>query len=206
MLDGILKPHVDPLLDAAAAFVARRGIGADAVSFAGAACGLACALAVCGGYFALAMVLLAANRFCDGLDGAVARRNGITDRGGFLDIVFDFLFFGACPLAFALHDPGKNALAAAVLLASFYANGASFLAFAAIAAKRRMETRARGLKSLYFTTGLAEGTETILFFLAMLVWPAQFPLLAYVFAGLCAITCASRIALACRAFAVDERG
>ncbi|MGL4243362.1 MAG: CDP-alcohol phosphatidyltransferase family protein, partial [Beijerinckiaceae bacterium] len=91
-----------------------------------------------------------------------------------------------------------------VLLAAFYANGASFLAFSAIAARRGMTMEQRGEKSLYFTTGLMEGTETILFFAAFMLLPAWYPTLAYVFAALCALTCAARIALGWRVFGVDD--
>ena len=82
-----------------------------------------------------------------------------------------------------------NALPAALLLAAFYANGASFLAFAALAAKRGLETEARGPKSLYFTVGLMEGSETIAFFALFMLVPTWFPTLALLFAALCMVTC-----------------
>ena len=204
MLDSALRQRLDPALDRAGAALANAGLSANAVTLAGAAAGAACALSVCAGWFALALVLLALNRFADGLDGAIARVAGITDRGGYLDIVCDFAVYGSIPLACALNNPAANALPAAVLLASFYANGTSFLAFAAIAAKRRMVTQSLGQKSLYFTSGLAEGAETIAFLAAVMIWPESFPLLAYAFAVLCLITCIARIALAWRVFAVDE--
>jgi hypothetical protein len=49
-----------------------------------------------------------------------------------------------------------------------------------------------------------EGTETILFFAAFMLFPAWFPALACVFAALCALTCLARIALAWRVFGVDD--
>jgi hypothetical protein len=79
-------------------------------------------------------------------------------------------------------------------------NGASFLAFATLAAKRGIETAARGQKSLYFTTGLAEATETIAAFCLFCLFPAWFPWLAAVFAAICLLTAAARIALAVRTF------
>ena len=63
----------------------------------------------------------------DGLDGAVARLKGATDRGAFLDIALDFVFYALFPLGFAQEDPEANALAAAVLIASFVDTGPSFL-------------------------------------------------------------------------------
>jgi phosphatidylglycerophosphate synthase len=147
----------------------------------------------------VAFVLLA-SRLADGLDGAVARVRGKTDFGGYLDIAADFAFYGAIPLAFVLRDPAANGLAGAFLLFSFYVNGATFLGFAVLAAKRGMETTTRGEKSLYFTAGLLEGTETILFLLVLAVWPGMFVPGAWVFGTLCLVTAGARVALAARTF------
>ena len=128
--------------------------------------------------------------------------------GKFIDIVFDFVFYGAVPLAFALRDPAIHAVPAAVLLFSFYVNGASFLAFAAVAAKRSLESRIHGIKAIYYSVGLAEGTETILVFAAMILRPDWFPILAYAFAGLTMMSAISRVALAWAVFRdePDETG
>lgn len=201
MLDGPLRRLVDPPLDAAGRWLAGRGATADTLTLLGLAAGLACAAAVATGRAdALALALLAVGRVLDGLDGAVARATARTDRGGYLDIVCDFAFYGAFPLAFALRDPSANAVPAAALLFAFYVNGASFLTFAALAAKRGLETRARGLKSIYYAAGLAEGTETILIFCAMLLVPAWFPALAYGFATLTLAGALARVVLAWRTF------
>ena len=85
---------------------------------------------------ALALALLLVNRLADGLDGAVARQTRLTDLGGFLDIVLDFIVYAGMVFAFALADPAANALAAAFLLFAFMGTGSSFLAFAIMAAKR----------------------------------------------------------------------
>ena len=203
MLDGLMRRLIDPPLDRIGRVLARGGVSADQVTFAGLILGLACAAAIAVGADWLALALLALSRICDGLDGAVARAGTISDRGGFLDIVFDFIFYGAVPLAFALRDPDANAIAATVLLFTFYVNGASFLAFAAVAAKRGMTTQMRGVKSIYFTAGLAEGSETIIAFALMIAFAQHFPLIAYFFAGLTLMSAIARIALAYALFA-DE--
>ena len=77
----------------------------------------------------------------------MARHSFRTDRGGFLDIVLDFAFYAAIPLGFVLARPVTNAVAGAVLLASFYVNGASFLAYAVMAERRGLSGTARGPKS-----------------------------------------------------------
>ncbi|MBU4323791.1 MAG: CDP-alcohol phosphatidyltransferase family protein, partial [Gammaproteobacteria bacterium] len=95
--------------------------------------------------------------------------------------------------AFAIADPAANALPAAVLLAAFIGTGSSFLAFAIVAEKRRLQSVAFPDKSFYFLGGLTEATETIAAFAAMCLWPGHFALIAYAFAALCAITIALRI-------------
>ena len=60
----------------------------------------------------LCMIIL--NRVADGLDGAVARSTGQTDFGGYLDLVVDFIFYSAIPLAFAIANP-DHAIAACFL-------------------------------------------------------------------------------------------
>ena len=193
-----MRRLVGPGLERVGGALARRGVSADAVTVAGFALGLGAAGAIAAELYGLGLALILASRACDGLDGAVARHTRKTDRGGYLDIVLDFAFYGAIPLAFVLARPEANAVAAAVLLASFYLNGSSFLAFAIMAEKRGLTTAARGEKSLFFTTGLAEATETIAVFCLFCLFPGAFRIIAYPFAALCLVTAVARIALAMR--------
>jgi phosphatidylglycerophosphate synthase len=200
VLDGIARRLIGPGLDRLGGALARRGASADAVTLAGFALGVAAAGAIAAEAYAAGLVLILMSRLCDGLDGAVARHTAKTDRGGYLDIVLDFAFYGLIPLAFAVARPEANALAAATLIAAFYVNGASFLAYAAIAGRQGLTSEARGEKSLYFTTGLAEATETIALFCAFCLVPGAFAWLAYLFAALTLATTLARIALAWRTF------
>jgi phosphatidylglycerophosphate synthase len=203
MLDRQACALIRPAVDAVAHRLARAGVGADALTFTGLAVGWAAAAAIAAHAFAVGAVLILLSRSFDALDGAVARLTRPTDRGGFLDISLDFLFYPAVPLAFALADPAANALAAAVLLAAFVGTGTVFLAFAVIAARRGMTSAAYPDKSFYFLGGLTEATETLACFIAMCVWPAHFALLAYGFAAMCGVTIATRLAWGWRAFRPD---
>lgn len=198
MFDGLLRPLIDPALDRLSAAIARNGISANAITLTGCALGLIAAASIASQHFLLGAVLIVASRLCDGLDGGVAKINGKTDLGGFLDIVLDFVFYGAIPVGFAFANPAANALPAVVLLFSFYMNGASFLAFAIMAEKRGLQTTARGEKSLFFTTGLAEATETIAVFMIACLLPSWFPVLAWGFAAICVYTALARIVIAYR--------
>ena len=200
MLDPYLRPMINPPLDAAGRRLARMGVRADMVTLAGLALGLAAAGAIAAEVFWLAAALILASRLADGLDGAVARATRRTDFGGYLDIVCDFVFYAAIPMAFVLCDPTANAVAGAALLTAFYINGASFLGYAILAERRGMRSTRHGSKTLYFTGGLLEGTETILFFLLLCLIPQHFVPLAWAFAALCLVTAASRVLLAWQVF------
>lgn len=200
MFDARLRPLIDPPLNAIGAMLARAGISANMVTLLGLLPGLAAAVAIAQGQYLLGLGLILTNRLLDGLDGAVARARGPSDFGGYLDILADFAFYTAIPVGFALAAP-VNRLPALLLVASFTLTGISFLAFAVMAAKRGEETSAHGRKSFFYSTGLAEGTETILCFIAMCLWPQQFALIASGYAALCLLTVAQRSAMAWQRFA-----
>ena len=196
MFDAQIRPLIDPPLNRLGQGLARAGVSADMVTLTGLALGLLAAALIALGAPGLALTPLLLSRIADGLDGAVARATRTTDFGGYLDITSDFLFYGAVPLAFVWADPVANGAAGAFLLTSFYINGASFLGYAILAEKRGMQTTRRGAKSLYFTGGLLEGFETIVFFVALCLFPTYFAPLAWVFGALCFITAGSRVLLA----------
>ncbi len=173
----------------------RVGLSANAVTGIGAVIGFATLPLLATQQYRWALVLVLINRFLDGVDGAMARcgASGPTDRGAFLDSVCDFLFYAAVPLGFALANPAQNALPAAVLLASFIGTASTFLAFAAVVAKRGMLSPTYPNKGFYYLGGFTEGTETILLFCAMCLWPQYFAWLAYGFAVACGITTLTRL-------------
>jgi phosphatidylglycerophosphate synthase len=193
MLDRAAIALLKPVLERMARVLVRAGIGADSVTLFGFALGLAAALAVARGMLLAGLALLLSSRLMDGLDGAVARLTRPTDRGAFLDITLDFLFYASFPLAFAVADPAANALPAAVLLAAFMGTASSFLAFAALAERRGLKSEDYPQKGLYYLGGLTEATETLTCFVLMCLWPQHFALWAYGFALLCALTIVSRI-------------
>jgi len=199
MLDRVVRPLIDPPLDAAGRRLAALGISANAVTLAGFAVGLAAIPAVAAGDYLAGLALLLVSRLSDGLDGAVARVRGPTDLGGYLDIVCDFILYSGWAFAFAVADPA-DAIPAAFLMLSFMGTGASFLAYAVFAAKRGVTTEIRGAKSLYYLGGLTEGTETIMVFMAFCLLPQFFAPLAWAFAAACWITTASRMLAAARSF------
>jgi len=199
MLDARLRKIIDPPLDLVGRRLAHWGVTADSVTWTGFLVGGgAWAMLALGSYWwALALILL--NRLADGLDGAVARHGRLSDLGGYLDIVLDFLFYSGVVFFFAVGRP-EEALPAAFLIFSFVGTGASFLAYAALAAKRGITTETRGAKSIYYLGGLTEGTETIALFVAICLLPQYFTWFAWIFGGLCWLTTAVRIYIAVETF------
>jgi phosphatidylglycerophosphate synthase len=195
VLDRAARRLIDPMLEQLAVAAQQRAITANQVTVAGFACGLAAMAAIALQSYGLGLLLLLANRLADGVDGALARRNGATDLGGYLDIVLDFIIYSGAAFAFALAQP-DHAVAAAFLIFSFMGTGSSFLAFAIFAAKRKLDGEEAANKSFYYLGGITEGTETILLFVIVLLFPGWFPAAAYLYGTLCWLTTVGRIGAA----------
>ncbi len=199
MFDARLRPLIDPPLNAVGRVLAARGIGANILTLTGLAFGLGAAVAIGCGAFGWGLILIVVNRLLDGIDGAVARASGPTEFGGYLDIVADFAFYVSVPVGFGFASSG-NLPYALVLVATFVLTGISFLAFAAIAARRGQDGPEHGAKAFFYSSGIAEGGETIVAFVSMCVLPWAFPAIAAGFAILCILTVIQRTWLAARTF------
>jgi phosphatidylglycerophosphate synthase len=200
MLDRPAIALLRPSLERGARVLGRWGVGADTVTWTGFALGLLAALSIAGNAYGTGLVPILLSRACDGLDGALARLTQPTDRGAFLDIALDFIFYASIPLGFAVANPAERALPAATLLAAFIGTGSSFLAYAIFAERRGLSSETYPNKGIFYLGGLTEASETLICFALMCLLPAQFPLWAYGFACLCALTIATRIIAGWRSF------
>lgn len=205
MFDHKLRPLINPHVIRAAAFFHQCNATANQLTGAALVAAGFAVLSISNGYFLMGLIFILINRILDGIDGPLSRlthpptqnhQSGGTDFGGYLDIVADFLFYASIPLAFALYDHIENALPAAFLLFSFIGSCITFMAFAAIAAKRHLTTEAQGKKSFFYLAGLMEGSETMAFFVLMCLFAPFFDVLAYTFGALCLISTAGRMATA----------
>jgi phosphatidylglycerophosphate synthase len=191
MIDRPLTILLKPCVSRIALWLYRHGMGANALTIFGFLTGLASAVLIANHYFLSGFILILISRLLDGLDGAVARLSAPTDRGGFLDITLDFIFYASIPVAFAHANPTANALAAATLLFAFVGTASSFLAYASLAAKRGDAPSPS--KAIRYLGGLTEAFETLLCFGIMCFLPEHFAMLAYGFAAMCFITTMTRI-------------
>ena len=62
-----------------------------------------------------------------------------------------------------------------------------------MAGKRNIDNPVYKNKSLYYMSGLTEGTETIGCFILFCLFPEHFTLIAYIYSALCWITTFNRI-------------
>jgi phosphatidylglycerophosphate synthase len=192
MIDSYLIPPQERLLSHPARWLRALGVSANMLTLTGFVIGLGALPAIALGTFGLGLAFIAINRIMDGLDGAVARQAGPTDRGAFLDIALDFFFYAAIPFAFVLADPAANGVAGSLLLFSFIGTSSSFLAFAVIAKQRGLTALKMPKKGIYYLGGITEGAETIALFVLICLFPASFPLFATLFAALAFLTTAIR--------------
>lgn len=192
MFDAKIRTLINSPLDQSGRCLAKVNVSANAMTLFGFFLGgIACVL-LSMGHGIWASVFFLGNRIADGLDGAIARVNGLTDFGGFLDIVLDFLLYAGMVFAFALSNTDL-ALYAAFLLFSFIAPMVTFLAFATIAANRNWQTEAQGKKSFYYLSGLCEGGETMVFLLLICWLPNYFIYMSVIFGIMCWLTAAGRV-------------
>lgn len=193
MLDPWAIKLFNSSLKTCAQMLKKKGIKPDQVTIAGFGIGLLAFFTLWMNWYIVTLVFIILNRIMDGLDGALARLTEQTDAGGFLDICLDFIFYSAVVAGFAISDPQNNALAAVFLLFGFMGTGTSFLAFAVMAQKYDLKSVAYPHKAMYYIGGLTEGTETIIFFIIICIFPGLFPLFGFVFAFLCFITTITRV-------------
>ena len=187
MIDAKLNNYLSRPLTYLAKKTIKLNISANMITFIGFFFGLCCFYSVIKLYFFSAFFFLFLNRFCDGLDGAIARLVGPSDIGAFYDIILDFIFYSLFPIAFIFVDI-NNAFAICFLLLSFVSTQATFLASAWIIEKNNILISTKAKKSFFYIGGITEGFETIICFILMLIFYKSVELIAYIFGSLCWIT------------------
>lgn len=192
MLDPYIRKLIDPSLNLIGKKITLYGISANFVTILGFIMGLLAMLTISINQYNIAIVFICLNRLADGIDGAIARNTKLTDFGGFLDIVCDFIVYSGIVFAFAIANP-DNTFYAAFLIFSFIGPITSFLAYAIIAAKRKIDSTLRGKKSFYYLGGICEGTETATTLLLLCIFPQFFDIICLIYGILCWITTFGRI-------------
>jgi len=194
MFDAALRARLERPLGRVGERLDRAGLSANQITGVGLALGAGACLAIAYERWWLGLVLWIANRVADGLDGALARRRGATDWGGFFDVIADFAVYGGVLVAIGIALP-ETRLACLVVFLMYYLSGSAFLAFSSLAAKRQATGDGR---SLHFPAGIAEGSETIAAYIIILSFPSHAEPLLWIWAALVGITLGQRLVITAR--------
>ena len=149
--------------------------------------GIAVAPLLAFGMSFLAIFSLLISGYFDMLDGSLARlQKNSSPKGAVLDITSDRLVEFCVILGFFFFNPIARALPSILMLGSILLCITSFLVVG-IFSQNSSE------KSFHYSPGLIERLEAFSFWIAMILFPSYFSLLAYTFAALVFLTTALRL-------------
>tara|TARA_B100000575_G_C22906773_1_gene526766 strand:+ start:210 stop:806 length:597 start_codon:yes stop_codon:yes gene_type:complete len=191
MLDRYSYRLIEPFLTTVGRNLLKVGLTPNSLTWIGLAFCIFAVVSIFYSNMLWGLLFIYLNRLCDGLDGHMARQTQITNYGGFIDIFFDFIFYALIPLSFGFQRE-ENLIPAIILLLATFLNGTSFLAFAA-AKSTEGKNKEFQKKSIYYSYGLMEGTETILFFSLFCIIPDNFSFISYIFSALIFVTMLQRV-------------
>jgi len=165
--------------NAAGAKLGKIGVKANWVSWAGFGIGVFAVNFLAMEMYGWALFAIVLNRFCDGIDGAIARSTKVTNFGVFLDAALDYIFYGGVIWGFALAD-GGNAAAACFLMFGFAAAACAMLAYSVVAYKINSRQELNLDNSPFYLGGIAQGSETFVVLVVLCLVPGWFVQLAAV--------------------------
>ena len=193
------------LISAAAKYLHKLGISANMVSILGFVIGLLAINFLAMSNFASALICILLNRFCDALDGALARHTQVTEFGIFLDATLDYVFYAGLIFGFALANPYENAVAATFLLFAFTSSACAMLAYAVVAYKNNSRQKLEITKSPFYLGGFAQGFETFVGMIILCLLPSAFLPIAIILGVLCFVKACSVVITAYYNFVIAQR-
>ena len=152
----------------------KHSISANTVSIFGFVVGMMAINFLAMNMYFEALVCIIINRFCDALDGAVARIEGVTKFGTFLDLCLDYVFYAGVIFGFSLADPYENAVSACFLLFGFTASSSALLAYGLITHNSSKKSNESKKESPFYLGGFAQGFETLSAFVLLCIMPFAF--------------------------------
>ena len=155
------------------------GVKPNWVSWLGFAIGIFAINFLAMGMYGWALFAILLNRFCDAVDGAIARATKITNFGVFLDATLDYIFYGGVIWGFALSGAG-TAASACFLMFGFSAAACSMLAYSVIAFKVNSKQELNLDNSPFYLAGIAQGSETFVVLVLLCLFPSWFVTLAII--------------------------
>ncbi len=197
MAQDALAAKAASLVEPFAVKIAARQISPHLVTLAGVMAGLGAMGAAGLHLFWLAIVFIALNRACDGLDGMIARMQGRDSAfGAFLDTLADTFFFSGMIFVIVLGGQQAFAAAALFLLFSWILNAACKAAFEKAAAARLVDEDIAQRKSLLVIDGFPNQLEATAVVTLACILPHYFPVIAIFYGVICLLACGARVLIA----------
>lgn len=199
MLDSLLRPYINLLLQPMATLALMLGMRPNHVTLCGFFIGALSVLAIIVGepYWGAFFLLL--NRVADGMDGLMAKISGRTDFGGFLDISCDFIIYTGFIWAHAYAHP-EYSLWLIFLLFSFVGPTISFLVYMMLEAKQSRRVMSTSKRSFAALTSVGEGTETMFVLFLMCLFPECIPMASLGYGIVCWLVTISRFIVCWKRF------
>jgi len=181
------KPYQAILVTPIISTLAKRQVSPASLTIAAMLSGLSVIPLLFYGHNWLAITSLILSGYLDTLDGSLARWYDKTSPvGAVMDIVSDRIVEFSVILGLFLVDPSHRGLISLLMLGSCFICVTSFLVVGVF-------TENSGEKSFHYSPGIMERTEAFIFFVAMMIFPSSFHILAPFFTLLATLTAAMRV-------------
>lgn len=191
-------------LEKTAFFLQKFRINAGIMTFLGLCCAVFGLNFIALNEYLYGLIFLLLNRFCDIMDGIIARQTKITKFGTFADISADYTAAGLLIWGFILARPDNQALEGSFLLLSFFISAISLLAYALISKQDYQALNASKLKICIW--GNIQNFDIFLALFLMCLFPDYFIPIAVFFGLLCLGKALLIISSAYYRFEIFEKG
>ena len=181
MLDSYVRPIAYPILDKTAQSLIQKKITATQTALIGFLMGLTAVLMVGLGAYTAGVLFLLANKFFDGLHGAMARAGVTSAFGNYFTNASRWIVDAGFILFFAMSLPMQ-------------AMGAAFILFTYVALQAvSFDDEAAEARPAYALAGLVGATEIVIFMVLCCLFPHAFSAIAVLFGTLCIVTVFGRL-------------
>lgn len=183
MLDPIVKPFLDPILEKIATPLSKMGFGPTSLSVIGFAFALSGCFTIAMQNYIAGLVLILIGRV---IDAGAVRTPAASDFTDYLRITLEWIFYAAFVFFFAL-SATNHYMAASFLLFTYVMIAVTILSYKVIAAKRGQIDDESALALLH-PARLVERSEILIFIALCSLMPGLFSALALLFGFLTLVT------------------
>jgi hypothetical protein len=182
MLDSLIKPHLDKVLEKAGAPLS--GFGPTTMTIVGFFFGLSGCFTIGMGNYTAGLILFFAGRMIDAIAARTPSLNA--DFADYLRVTLEWVLYAAFVFFFVLSQV-NHSTGAVFLLLGYIMLAVSALAYKVIAAKRGQVDDETSL-ALFHPSRLVERTEILVFTVLCCLFPVYFSALAMLFGFLLLVT------------------